>query len=185
MKKELYHSEKYLGQEFSDELYHWKYLSRKRKNGRWVYTYKNQDYAKAKSKLDKAERDYIYDTAQYDMARSTADAHRQNSFKNGKISDEEANDYAFFKMFEDEKFSKYKESGAKYVNAKSKFNSVSIKTLPSRIIGNGAAAVANMVSKIGSAISKHVSFKPASLKTISAPGMKKKTYFTPPKLKFK
>lgn len=39
MKKELYHSERYLGQEFSDELYHWKYLSRKRKNGRWVYTY--------------------------------------------------------------------------------------------------------------------------------------------------
>lgn len=31
MKKELYHSERYLGQEFSDELYHWKYLSRKRK----------------------------------------------------------------------------------------------------------------------------------------------------------
>ena len=31
MQKELYHSERYLGQEFSDELYHWKYLSRKRK----------------------------------------------------------------------------------------------------------------------------------------------------------
>ena len=97
MEQELYHSEIYLGQEFSDELYHWKYLSRKRKNGRWVYTYKNQDYAKAKNNLDKAERDYIYDAAQYDMARSTTNAHRQNSFKNGKLSDEEVNDYAFLK----------------------------------------------------------------------------------------
>lgn len=185
MTKELYHSERYLGQEFSDELYHWKYLSRKRKNGRWVYTYKNQDYAKAKSNLDKAERDYISDTANYNMSNSTVSAYRQDSIKDGKISDKEAKDYARIKMFNDEYFAKYKESGAKYINAKSNFNSVRVKTLPSRIIGKGAEAVANMVSKIGSAISKHVKFKPATLKTLKEPGKKKKTYFTAPKLKFK
>lgn len=37
---ELYHSDVYLGKSFSNELYHWKYISRKKgKNGKWIYIY--------------------------------------------------------------------------------------------------------------------------------------------------
>lgn len=35
----LVHSDQFLGTEFSDELYHWKYIKREKKNGKWVYTY--------------------------------------------------------------------------------------------------------------------------------------------------
>ena len=186
-KNELYHSERYLGQEFSDELYHWKYLSRKRKNGRWVYTYKNQDYAKAKSKLDKANNDNTRATLNYAIAKANVDKNLGNWSKNveGKIPDYALKSYTERSLIRDASFKKYKEAGKNFVNAKSNYLKTSIKTLPSRIIGNGAAAVANMVSKIGSAISNHVVFKPATLKTIKEPGKKKKTYFTLPKLKFK
>lgn len=36
----LFHSDTFLGEEFSDELYHWKYIKReKRPNGKWRYYY--------------------------------------------------------------------------------------------------------------------------------------------------
>lgn len=37
--EELFHSDTFLGDEFSDEMYHWKYIKRERKNGKWVYYY--------------------------------------------------------------------------------------------------------------------------------------------------
>lgn len=36
---ELYHSDSFLGIEFSDELYHWKYIKKKKVNGKWRYYY--------------------------------------------------------------------------------------------------------------------------------------------------
>lgn len=49
----------YTGVENSDRknhLAHWKYLSKKRVNGRWVYTYKNKEYEKAKNERDAAKK---------------------------------------------------------------------------------------------------------------------------------
>ena len=53
---ELFHSDVYLGQEFSDGLKHFKYLKRERKNGKWVYYYSNEEYNAAKKKQAQAEQ---------------------------------------------------------------------------------------------------------------------------------
>lgn len=42
---ELYHSDTYLGKDFSDGIKHWKYIKRERKNGRWVYYYNDDHYS--------------------------------------------------------------------------------------------------------------------------------------------
>ena len=36
---EIYHSDTYLGKDFSDGIKHWKYLKKEMKNGHWVYYY--------------------------------------------------------------------------------------------------------------------------------------------------
>ncbi|MBO7080279.1 MAG: hypothetical protein J6W64_10890 [Bacilli bacterium] len=50
---ELYHSDKYLGADYSDELKHYKYIKREMKNGRWVYYYNTTPLANEKEGLKK------------------------------------------------------------------------------------------------------------------------------------
>ena len=50
---EIFHSDTFLGDEFSDELYHWKYIKRvKGKNGKWIYY-----YDRSANKLTALEKD--------------------------------------------------------------------------------------------------------------------------------
>ena len=35
----IYHSNVYVGKEYNDGIYHWKYIKRYKKNGKWVYEY--------------------------------------------------------------------------------------------------------------------------------------------------
>lgn len=57
-KNYLKHSAVYYGKEFSDELYHWKYIDKyKNKFGKWVYVYKK----KIKDALGYDERDRMND----------------------------------------------------------------------------------------------------------------------------
>lgn len=50
---ELYHSDKYLGADYSDELKHYKYIKRERINGRWVYYYNTLPLANEKEGLER------------------------------------------------------------------------------------------------------------------------------------
>lgn len=50
---ELYHSDKYLGADYSDELKHYKYIKRERINGRWVYYYDTRDLVKQRDTIEK------------------------------------------------------------------------------------------------------------------------------------
>lgn len=42
-KNELFHSDTYLGSDYSDGLQHWKYLKRYKKGGKWVYVYADKN----------------------------------------------------------------------------------------------------------------------------------------------
>lgn len=46
----LFHSDTFLGDEFSDEMYHWKYIKKKKVNGKWRYYYDTTE-------LDKFDRE--------------------------------------------------------------------------------------------------------------------------------
>ena len=55
---ELYHSDVYLGKDFSDGIKHWKYIKRENVNGRWRYYYKDDKLNSTKKQMDKAYDDY-------------------------------------------------------------------------------------------------------------------------------
>jgi hypothetical protein len=54
-KNNLYHSDIYLGKDFSDGIKHWKYIKREKVNGKWRYYYKNSDLDRMKRDLDDAK----------------------------------------------------------------------------------------------------------------------------------
>ena len=43
MNNELYHSDIYLGEDYTDGIKHWKYISKERVNGKWRYYYNKKD----------------------------------------------------------------------------------------------------------------------------------------------
>lgn len=51
-KNTLYHSDVYLGKDFSDGIRHWKYIKREKKNGRWVYYYNDDNLISLKKERD-------------------------------------------------------------------------------------------------------------------------------------
>lgn len=53
--EKLYHSDVYLGQDYTDGIYHFKYIKREKKNGKWVYYYKDDLTDQRKKDLLKAE----------------------------------------------------------------------------------------------------------------------------------
>lgn len=77
---ELHHSDEFLGDDFSDELYHWKYIKKKRVNGKWRYYYDIKD-ALGYDEREKAANDmYTYEQAYKNrIYNQSAEAHeRQN-----------------------------------------------------------------------------------------------------------
>jgi hypothetical protein len=70
MKDELFHSDIYLGKDFSDGIQHFKYIKREKKNGKWVYYYQDDEYEKDRmlgrmgdlhrADLAKDKRDKLY-----------------------------------------------------------------------------------------------------------------------------
>lgn len=55
---ELYHTDIYLGQDYSDGIRHFKYIKRVKKNGRWVYYYKDDKFKKAIKNYEKKYNTY-------------------------------------------------------------------------------------------------------------------------------
>ena len=51
--EKLYHSDVYLGQDYSDGIQHFKYIKREKVNGKWVYYYKDDLLDKEKAKYNK------------------------------------------------------------------------------------------------------------------------------------
>ena len=70
MKDEIFHSDIYLGKDFSDGIQHFKYIKREKKNGKWVYYYQDDEYEKDRmlgrmgdlhrADLAKDKRDKLY-----------------------------------------------------------------------------------------------------------------------------
>lgn len=149
---ELYHTDVYRGESFSDELYHWKYMSRKWKNGRWVYTYKNEEYEKAKKAKSKAESNRNVKSLKYASAHTNTKSQRQLALKDGKVTRKEAQKYTENKMKEESRKDAYDKAETKYAKAEKKYKNVKIKTLPSRAVGKGAAAIANLGSILSSKV---------------------------------
>ena len=137
----LYHSDTYLGETYNDGLYHWKYIKKERKNGRWVYYYSDAEYDNAKNNLNIAKNNY-YDSEKKLVETNTNYEQIQNSEKSS-IEDKEAADVDLLKAY-----NKYAEAGKKYTQAKKNWENIKVKTATRRTIGKGITAVANAISKL-------------------------------------
>lgn len=96
---ELFHSDEYLGEEFDGGLYHYKYINKYKKNGKWVYVYyqktldedlkrANKSVAQLREKAMKYNSGHYFDldhpgnmaaerqSANYQYKRAVADATR-------------------------------------------------------------------------------------------------------------
>lgn len=56
-KNELYHSDIYLGKDYSDGIKHWKYVSKEKVNGKWRYYYKHKEGSHGTAIYEKIEGD--------------------------------------------------------------------------------------------------------------------------------
>ena len=76
---QLVHSDTFLGDEFSDELYHWKYISKKKVDGKWRYYYDTSEldkYLKNQTTTWSGGRGMINVKTTHGLGDSLRDTHR-------------------------------------------------------------------------------------------------------------
>lgn len=172
---ELYHSEIYLGKDFSDGIRHWKYVKRVKKNGKWVYYYDDAEYTNAKSNANLASKNL--------EKAKTAEKTAMDKYWNAKANIKRAEDYnpldgtagskerraiAVEVATGRAKFAEYKYnkaiSNTKTASEHAKkaveqYRSVALKTAPRRIIAQGIAAIGNVLSTLSSKINSYIKKK--------------------------
>lgn len=129
-----------------DELKHWKYISKKKVNGKWRYYYNDEEYEKAvldnnaaKNALDKAAENV-------ELADRNERAYRNEMFDDLEITREEEKKHAVLALQLSEAKLVHVEAGKKYVKTTKKLEQVTAKTSVRRAIANGIAAVLNFFS---------------------------------------
>lgn len=133
---ELYHSDTYLGVEFSDGIRHWKYIKKeKMSNGKFRYYYKNDNL----DQLDK-ERSESFNKAMKESTKYSTVGTRYNygSNKDTVHYQVERKDYSEEKA--NAAWKEYKKKSNKWAAAK-------VADIPRRIIGKGMAWVANLFQR--------------------------------------
>lgn len=179
MKNELYHSNTYLGQDYSDGIRHFKYIKREMKNGRWVYYYSHDEYNKAKKNLSNSKSNYkkaselsrqaneTYNNKHaklgqanlgYQLSKIPA-ATEKNPFK--KLKAKKANkeyeaeyDKALKEYNKASSNKRLADANAKLISKevsanKKAYESVAKKTKVQRALGKGVVKVANAASNAG------------------------------------
>lgn len=131
----------------TNELKHWKYLKKKKVNGKWRYYYSDDEYNNAKSEYESAKKFYDEGTQTLAKAKKIVDDEYKKAMSNGKISLYEQAELGYKNSVLKEINSVHIEAGKKYVSSKDKWKKVKIKTMPRRIVAKGAAAVANLFSR--------------------------------------
>lgn len=155
-KNSLMHSDTYLGQDYTNGLYHWKYIKREKVNGKWRYYYKNEELEKSEAAVRKAETDANVKGLRYHVER-------QNTTGNGDISGALKNKRG--NVYGTTLNKNYTYSGSKveedYIKATQKANKVykenakiRLKSIPVAIVATGVAAAKNVLSSIGSLFKK-------------------------------
>lgn len=150
----------YTGRELvsENELMHWKYVKREKKNGRWVYYYNDREYEKAKKANETAQKELntqAYRTgaakANYTINRELYDKRHGSAIGGRSLSKSEAKEFSEISKRQSKYISeanKLDSAEKKAKKASKKYKKVSLKTLPRRTAAKGAAAVMNVLSKL-------------------------------------
>ena len=58
-RNELFHSDTYLGKDYSDGMRHFKYIKREKVNGKWRYIYSPDEYNNAQKNYNTAKNNFL------------------------------------------------------------------------------------------------------------------------------
>lgn len=77
---ELYHSDTFFGDSYSDELCHYKYIKKEKRNGKWIYIYESQKLKEdAKEFLTgKNARNKMFESS---LKKAASESNRDNASK--------------------------------------------------------------------------------------------------------
>lgn len=126
-----------------DVLMHWKYIKKEKKNGRWVYYYKD-DLDRYKESADKKSDQAFKDSAlmytRESIYKNAAKKARQGGALTSELLDAS-------RKYDAAKY-KYETSSKAARAAQKKYNKIKITTFAERTISKGAVKVANFFSKL-------------------------------------
>ena len=152
--EELFHSDTFLGDEFLDEMYHWKYIKKKKVNGKWRYYYNKgqlkddlgfdelKTYNKAKSTYENAAQ------KRSDTKQAVDDFERRSRNYSYKEYDyDKAHDLYRSAIYWKETAAK---RGQEYMSARTSLKKTPVGKLvmAKETIGRGAKAVARFGKKL-------------------------------------
>lgn len=115
-----------------DELMHWKYIKREKKNGRWVYYYNQSELDAAKAEADRTTK--AFDT----MKKADDKLESAKSGKFGKISDAISNSKAYRNTYEKTK-NRAREATKQYYK-------MAVISFPARVVSKGLVKLGNLLS---------------------------------------
>ena len=130
-----------------DQLMHWKYIKREKKNGKWVYYYDESELNKAKKAAKDAERQHVTDAAKLGVATYELDdakAKYAGFMTERSKSDDKKYTDAINKY---EKAAERAQTSAKKAQeAEKKYQTKKITSFAARTISKGLVKIANLLS---------------------------------------
>ena len=155
LNNELYHSDVYLGKDFSDGIKHWKYIKREKVNGRWRYYYTNAKDKKL-NKLAKERKDALEMLRTENKIRGYGDDYGDHFYyKNGKMVEQDSA-YKHINKHVSEKVWKYGTAELRDRERKARYEKYLINPMNkvSDKIYSGKQKVSNAINNIKNNIKK-------------------------------
>lgn len=132
----------------ADEIKHWKYVSKKKVNGKWRYYYKDDEYENAVRENEAAKKALDKAAATVKDADRNERTYRNEMFDDSEITTEEEQKHAQLASKLSEAKRAHVEAGKKYVTTNKKLEQVTAKTSVRRAIAKGVASVLNFFSSL-------------------------------------
>lgn len=132
----------------TDDIKHWKYIKREKKNGKWRYYYSDNEYNKAAKNVASAKKDVdMYDRISEKHNYHFRDYEKQ-IVSDGKIDDGEKAGIKYFLNTEDKINAERTKAGEKYVKATKALEKLNNKDKFRKAAAKGAIKVANFFSNL-------------------------------------
>lgn len=138
-KNVLYHSDVYLGATFSDGIYHWKYVKREKRNGKWVYYYSDPTYDKAKNTYNAVDK--RLKSAESKLVSANTHNQKVHSNPNSTVEDKDRADIELQKVYKE-----YESITKSHAKAKKNWEKEQSKKTRGKAIADRVIKIANKAS---------------------------------------
>lgn len=130
----------------TNSLQHWKYVKKKKVNGKWRYYYDDSYLKEAESNYKKAETDYTVSGGKLAAASLNQHSAIEARYKKGLVGVVSEEEVQRRTKAAESALATYSKNSAKFDKAFSKYRTAKIKDIAVGTIAKGVAAVANFFS---------------------------------------